>query len=391
MRTGLVVKGLIVPALLSILLTGCWDTIELNRLALVSMIGADIDPESGMKTIYYQVVNPLSGASAMGTTGGNQAPVYTYKISGRSFGEIGSNAYQRLPRRLFISHYKAVVVSERAAEHGIRDIVNYIEVQQNARSSVPMLVADGSIAQIMKTYTPLESLPSDSVESRLRFLAEDSLFMGKHIRVKDVSERMQQSRPVVLPLIREAAGSAYHDSGKRAAEIDANKGEYFIGGGAVIQNYRLAGRLNENEMIWYHLLTGERGEQKMMLKAGGKPVTVVMKPVRFDQSAAYRRHKPVVSINLDLELSTSLATESIPQTREEVKQLEKEVKEQITKGLYTFYNKTKEKGWDLLGLKVTLRRQLPQLDPASAGSNDVDVVINVAAKLLHTGHINQPF
>ncbi|OUM88546.1 MAG: spore gernimation protein GerC [Bacillus thermozeamaize] len=391
MGTGSVVKGLIVPALLSILLTGCWDKIELNQLALVSMIGADIEPESGIKTIYYQVINPLSGASAMGTTGGDQAPVYTYKISGRSFGEIRSNVYQRLPRRLFVAHYKAVVVSERAAEHGIRDIVNYIEVQQNARSSIPMLVADGSISKIMKTYTPLESLPSDSVESRLRFLAEDSLFIGKHIRVKDVSERMQQSRPVVLPLIREAAGSSFHDSGKRAAEIDANKGIFLIGGGAVIQNYRLAGRLNENDMIWYHLLTGETGEQKIMLKVGGKQVTVVMKPVRFDQAAAYRRNKPVVSIRLDLELSTSLATESIPRTWEDVEQLEREVKEQITDGLYAFYNKTKEKGWDLLGLKETVRRHLPQLDPGSAGLNDVDVVINVGAKLLQPGSINQPF
>lgn len=178
---------------MSTFLIACWDKTELNELALVSMIGVDSDPESGRKTIYYQIINPLSGTSAKGTPGGNEATIYTYEVRGRSYGEINSTIYKILPRKLFVAHYKVLIVSQRAARQGIRDIVNFIEMQPNGRSSVPLLVADGPISQIMRTFTPLERIPSDAVDSKLKFLARDSLIVGKHIKVRDVIERMQKS------------------------------------------------------------------------------------------------------------------------------------------------------------------------------------------------------
>src|SRR5690606_129341 len=137
------------------LLTACWDRTEMNELALVSMMGVDSDPESDKITVYYQIKNPLSGTSAKGTPGGEQAPVYTYEISGSSFGEIKSTIYKMLPRKLFMAHCKVLLVSQRAAKQDMRDIVNFIEMQPNGRSSVPMLIVDGPLSQVMRTLTPL--------------------------------------------------------------------------------------------------------------------------------------------------------------------------------------------------------------------------------------------
>lgn len=119
--------GMFILMMFTALLTACWDKTEMNELALVSMVGVDIDPDSGKKTVYYQIINPLSGTSARGTPGGEQAPVYTYEISGSSFGEIKSTIYKMLPRKLFIAHSKILLVSRRAARQGVRDIVNFID------------------------------------------------------------------------------------------------------------------------------------------------------------------------------------------------------------------------------------------------------------------------
>jgi len=148
------VAGLLILLILTSMLTACWDKSEMNELALVSMVGVDSDPDSGIKTVYYQIINPSSGTSARGTTGGEQAPVYTYEISGSSFGEIKSAIYKILPRKLFIAHSKVLLVSLRSAREGVHGIVNFIEMQPNGRSSVPMLIIDGPISRVMKTFTP---------------------------------------------------------------------------------------------------------------------------------------------------------------------------------------------------------------------------------------------
>ncbi len=384
-------KTFVAFALMSVFLTACWDKIEINELAIASMAGVDIDPETGKKTVYYQIINPLSGATAGGTPSADMSPVYTYEISGQSFGEIKSMANKLLSRKLFVAHYKAVVISQRAAEYGIRDIVNLIEVQPNVRSSIPMLVADGPVSQIMRTYSLLERLPADAVESRLHFLNTDSLIVGKHIRVKDVSERMQKSEMIVLPMIKEKPGNVSQHSGERASDINANKSNFLIGGGAVFRGYRMAGRLNDTDLIWYHLLTGNKGQQPKLFQVDGKRITVVMKQVRFDRSATWRRNKPVVTINMELRLSTGLATEYLPQSWDEAKRLERKLAQSVTHELYAFYKKTKKKGWDLLGIKKTVERTLPQNDPGSGGLNDVEVIINVDAKFQRIGSINKRF
>jgi len=382
----------IASVLMSFFLTACWDKIEMNELALVSMVGMDSDPDTGQKTIYYQVVNPASSVSAKGSPGGDQAPVYTYEISGPSFGEIRSLAYEVLPRKLFVAHYKAIVVSQRAAEQGMRDIINFIEMQPNGRASVPMLVADGPLSPVMRTFTPLERVPADDVESRLKLLTRESLMVGKHIRLKDVDERMQQSRAVVLPIIRERLGNKPQDSGARASEINASIGNLQIEEGAVIQNYRMVGRLNDTDLIWYHLLVGDKGKQAKQFQVNGKRLTLEMEQVRFNRSATCRNNRPLVSIRMDLEISSRLASDYVPQSWNETAQLQKQVSQTITQELEDFYEKTKKKGWDLLEIRETVRSHLPRSGPnflAGGDWNDVDVSIGVNVQFRRIGSIHK--
>lgn len=379
--------------LMSTFLIACWDKTELNELALVSMIGVDSDPESGWKTIYYQIINPLSGTSAKGTPGGNEATIYTYEVRGRSYGEIKSTIYKILPRKLFVAHYKVLIVSQRAARQGIRDIVNFIEMQPNGRSSVPLLVADGPISQIMRTFTPLERIPSDVVDSKLKFLARDSLIVGKHIKVRDVIERMQKSDTIVLPVIKETTETANPTSGEISAEINANKNNLIIDGGAVFRDYRMVGRLNDAELIWYHLLSGDKGRHARLFQVDGKRMTVEMKLVHMDHTAHWRQNKPVVTIHLDLELSSTFAVEFVPQSQKEVKRLEQEVAQLITDELDSFCKKIKDKGWDLLGIRETVERshrKKEQTENVTAIKN-VDVMVRVNAKLLRTGSMSKPY
>ncbi|MGG4033140.1 Ger(x)C family spore germination protein [Paenibacillus cisolokensis] len=387
------VKAFIPIVLMSILLTACWDKTELNELALVSMVGVDSDRESGLKTIYYQIINPLSSVFSKGAPGDNEAPIYTYKIAGRSYGEMKSTIHKLLSRKLFVAHYRALIVSERAARQGIRDFVNYIEMQPNGRSSIPLLVADGPISRIMKTFTPLERVPSEAIDSKLKHLTSDSLLGGEHVKVRDFIERMQKSEAIVLPMIKETEKKTNSNSNQASTQIDANQNNLIIEGGAVFRDYRMVGKLNDTELIWYHLLSGDKGRHTKLFEVDGKRITMQMQLANMDWSAHWRNHKPVVTIHIDLELSTVYAIEYVPQSRNEVKQLENEVAQIIQDDLYAFYQKTKANGWELLKTKETVDRYLTKKNQAEKviAMKDVEVMINVKARLLQIGSIRKTY
>ncbi|GIQ62787.1 putative spore germination protein YfkR [Paenibacillus cisolokensis] len=386
-------KAFIPIVLMSILLTACWDKTELNELALVSMVGVDSDRESGLKTIYYQIINPLSSVFSKGAPGGNEAPIYTYEIAGRSYGEMKSTIHKLLSRKLFVAHYRALIVSERAARQGIRDFVNYIEMQPNGRSSIPLLVADGPISRIMKTFTPLESVPSEAVDSKLKHLTSDSLLGGEHVKVRDFIERMQKSEAIVLPMIKETEKKTNSNSNQASTHIDANQNNLIIEGGAVFRDYRMVGKLNDTELIWYHLLSGDTGRHTKLFEVDGKRITMQMQLANMDWSAHWRNHKPVVTIHIDLELSTIYAIEYVPQSRNEVKQLENEVAQIIQDDLYAFYQKIKANGWELLKTKETVERYLTKKNQAEKviAMKDVEVMINVKARLSQIGSIRKTY
>jgi spore germination protein KC len=372
------------------LLAACWDKTELDELALVGMIGADIDPQSGNHMVYFQIINPLSGTTATGGTEGSQAPVYTYTVSGKSPGEIKSSIYKLLPRRMFVAHTRVMLISRRTAEDGIREIVNFQESLPDARSSIPLLVVDGSLAQVMKTFTPLERAPSDAIDYRLRLLGRQSLYVGGPFDVRDVVERMERSDMIVVPMIRVPKEGTASDSGERATNIDADQQNFIIEGGAVFREYRMVGELADDELVWYHLLNGRRGRQAQQFEMEGEPVTIEMRPVRIRRDVVPKAGRPLVRIKLDLELSTAWASGYVPASLQEMERLERTLNRVIEDKALAFCQSTRERGWDLIGLRELLRRRAPdRSDPAEA-ARDAEVTVEVSARLKRIGGINHP-
>ena len=380
-RTAIV---LAVVAALSPVLAACWDKTELNQLALVSMAGVDSDPESGEITVYYQIINPLSGPSAKGMPGGSeQSPVYTYAIKGRSYGEIRSNIYKILPRKLFVAHYKVIIVSQRAAKQGIRNLINFIEMMPTNRAAVPMLVAAEPIDRIMNTITPLEKVPSDAIVSRLDMLIDHSLIAGKQNNINDLIERMEKSDPIVMPILSSKTESDPSNSGGISANINANQNSFIIGGGAVFQDYRMTGELTDQELVWYHLLNGERGRQVRRFVIGGKPVSIEWRLVHLERTVQREQDRPVVRIHLELEFSSLYSSEYLPRTSQEIQRMEHQIGGIISDELEAFYEKMKEQGWDLLRIKDLLRRN--RFPDAESAYKQAEVVISARAQLSEVG------
>lgn len=383
--------AMLILVTLVFLLAACWDKTDLNELALVSMIGVDIDPDTGQKNVYFQIINPLSGTSAKGTPGGEQAPVYTYRVAGSDFGEISTEIYKLLPRKLFLSHVRLLLISKRTALEGILDIVNFLEMLPSSRSSIPMLIVEGQISDVMYTYTPLERLPSDSIDYRLVLLNRDALLAGSNIKINDFVEQMERGNMTVLPMITEMTEAPYSDSGKRSAEIDADRKNFIIEGGAVFRDYRMVGTLNDEQLTWYHLMNGDKGRHVQHFMMNGKKVSVELRLERMRKKVVQQADAPVVWFGLDLELSTTMSNDFVPRTRNEVDQMEERLGQIIVDELISFYESTREKGWDLFRIKDLLRKKAPRLSDPDEAAKNAKVTIDVESRLRRTGSIKQTY
>ena len=376
-------------ALCAALLASCWDKIELNELMLVSMVGLDRDPESGDYTIWMQIVNPDAGASARGTPGGEQSPVYTYEASGKTLAEAHIKFYNLMPRKMFIHHAKAVLISERAARKGMKDFINFSELQPDARTSIPLLIADDPIGDIMRTFTPLERTPSESLASRLGLLADYALKFSRHVDLKDAIERSERKDWIVLPLVAATPKTGNLNSWEANASIDASRNQLWINGGAVIRNYRMVGRLNEDDLVLYHLLTGEKGRFVRRVPFRNGHVTASLESRGAKRRLEWQNGRPVVRFKLRLNLSTIAMKEYHPQTLEEIRELESAVSRALAGELKAFADKTRAKGWDLLRIRALLRTKAPHLAHPEQAADDAKVLIEVETRLTGMGNLSR--
>ncbi|NQX58769.1 Ger(x)C family spore germination protein [Paenibacillus qinlingensis] len=152
-------RGFLLALVLSLLpLTGCWDRIEVNDVALIT--GAAID-KVGPNTILLSVqifVPRSSSNNAMGNQGanvGNQASIVT-SATGENIADALSHIQEKLPRKLFWGHSEVFIFSEDIAKDGIRDEIDYLMRAPQPRERAYMYVAKGKARQMLTTQSFLE-------------------------------------------------------------------------------------------------------------------------------------------------------------------------------------------------------------------------------------------
>lgn len=206
-----------------------------------------------------------------------------------------------------------------------------------------------------------------------------------------VIERMEKSDVVVLPMITRTTEKHLSSSGETSADINASQNNFIIQSGAVIQDYRMVGIMNDAQLVWYHLLNGERGRHVQRFQIEGKQVSVELRLVRMQRDVYRQSGQPSVRIHLDLQLSTTWASEFVPHSRAEVEQLESSLNRIIEKESLAFYQMTRKHGWDLLGIRDLLRKQTPNDPDIDQTAKNANVTIEVATRLIRTGSMNQPY
>ncbi|WDI02078.1 MULTISPECIES: Ger(x)C family spore germination protein [Paenibacillus] len=160
-----------VLTLVSMILTSCWDAVELKDRLILSGFAMDRGNAKGVYEFSFQgvVSNEVSGSRKIGST-----PSFVFSDQGRTLQEVVSKMSQKIPRRSSCSHAEVVIISEDLARDvGIGRFIDLIERDPETRITMQILIARGSKARdVLAITSPVSPITANNIAEKVRFASK---------------------------------------------------------------------------------------------------------------------------------------------------------------------------------------------------------------------------
>ncbi|MDG5786807.1 Ger(x)C family spore germination protein [Evansella sp. AB-P1] len=197
-----------------ILLSGCWDRIEVNDIALVMGTGIDYFNDDEIE-LSIEVKLPGGEASGTGDGGGGEQQTFVHSATGKTMAEALSHLQMRFPRRLFWGHNRVIVINEEyARKEGISQELEFFSRSPQARVRDRVFVTNVKAKKLLSTNQHLETMTAET----LRELSDTNI--GIDISVRDVLLGLKNDEnEVVVPMITISQDTEGSVEGKNEVEL----------------------------------------------------------------------------------------------------------------------------------------------------------------------------
>lgn len=156
---------LLTLVLIPVLLTGCWDRIEVNDIAFV--LGSSTDREDGLirSTVQIALPSQLGGAGSQGGGGGTSGSK-TFLMLSRSAETMyvaNKEMQNSLSRVLNYSHRRITLFGEEFARSGIGEQIDTLARFPQNRLTTYVVVTRGPAYKVLEAEAPIEQVPAEMI------------------------------------------------------------------------------------------------------------------------------------------------------------------------------------------------------------------------------------
>ena len=146
------------------LLTGCWNRIEVNDIAIVTAIGLDL-VDDDMIRLSLQVAIPAKLGPAGGSKGGSkERSTFVISDKGVTVSEAYRNLQMKLSRRIFFSQSRVLLIGEALAKKGISNIIDFYTRFYQPRMNSFIMFTKGNASEVIKNIPNLENVSSEETK-----------------------------------------------------------------------------------------------------------------------------------------------------------------------------------------------------------------------------------
>ena len=367
------------------LLSGCWDRVELQDLAIITAAAID-RMEDGEIQISVQMFIPRAITS--GQTGEDPSLGSTFVREGKAenLAKAISMLQMNVPRKLFWGQCKIYIFGSELAKNGIRKPVDLLARHPGPRGNSMFFVSKGKAKNMLTLVPPLERYSAEA----LRKLTEDELGLLTTLRDVDIG-LMGESESVSIPLIK-----------KLVSKEEARKSHEtipVIDGMAVFKKDKMVGTLNQKETRAILWLKDDVKNSTISIKLQDVDGDITMTPslgkIKFRPQIKGNRW--IMNLNIAIEGDIVQNETNLNLMNKEVmmnmnKEFEAALKERVAQ---TAEKLQQEFNADVVNFGRRFHQKYPKEWKKVRNSWDekfpeVEVTINVHAKVRRPGYIGPP-
>lgn len=338
----------------ALMLTGCWDRVEIDRRAFVSTVGIDVGSDIDKKDIFnndnniedYRDLNIVKITygfpdlrhmdTQKGTTEGLSLTVEGYSPIDAYF-----KAASKSSRSLHFGHSKLLLLSNKIFDYPDleKEVMDYIEREPNLNRSIVMAIVNGDTSDYLKVKPMME----DSIDSYITNLLGNSSINGiiSPITLTKYIDMVKSKSVSMLPVFNLKG-----------------KDDIVLQGVAIIEDNMIKNYLDNDQMENIQILRSDIGSAKKVVTSGGHPVDYYIENVDTNLDIKYIDNK--LHLNYTILAEGDLAgyyTDAEDLTDKDIKALENQFNKQMEKELLEIAYTTKnDMKLDVLGIQDKIKK-----------------------------------
>ena len=287
------ISRLLLVMMTILLLTGCWNRIEINDVGIVTAIGLDL-VERDQILLSLQVAVPSKLGPTGASSGGKEKGTFVVSGTGATVSEAYRNIQYKLARRIFFSQSRVLLIGSDLAKRGISHIIDFHTRYQEPRINSFIMFTKGKASTIIKSAPNFESVSSEETKELAR------LGVGMEVTVMDFFN-------MLLTDGQEPIAPQYTLESREVKIKNKSSKTQAINGAAVFKKDKLAGWMDKGEVRGVLWIRNEMKEGVITVKTptekGGGNVSFEILSSRTKIIPRYQKGKVKLTVKVTSEMN----------------------------------------------------------------------------------------
>ncbi|MCV9885375.1 Ger(x)C family spore germination protein [Metabacillus halosaccharovorans] len=396
----IVIKGLCL-FISVVFLSGCWDSLDIEKRAVVLGIAIDKTneehgkeeenvshlsnsfprPDNEMIKITAQIAVPGKIPLGPESGGGDSDPVWILEVVGHTMDDALANLEQEISDDIFLGHLRIIIISEELARDGVERINDFFRRNSEVRRTAWLAISKGEASQFMKITPTFERVPglylSSMFENAVDLGKFPSDFIGEFWTI--LSSKGQDS---FLPYI----------SIKKEENVQIKGLAYFSG-------EKMVGISDPLEIGFFMAVLGNgKGGYGVFVQTPDSEdyvmVRISSRVVKIDTKIKDDQPEITVNINYEAEIDEKDAPEYVEIDDSKIlKKIEEVTSKNTVESIQTFIKNTQEQESDIFGFGEHIRAKHPRFWDTKVKTpekwhslyRDLNVTVNCTTKIRRIG------
>jgi spore germination protein KC len=159
-----VIRLLLIGVTALIILTGCWNRVEINDIAIVTAIGLDLVEGDKLRLTLQVAVPSKLGSKGGGDGGSSEKSTFIISETGTTVSEAYRNVQGKLPRRIFFSQSRVLLIGEDLAKKGVLHIIDFHTRYAEPRINSFIMFTKGKASKTINGMPKFESISAEEMK-----------------------------------------------------------------------------------------------------------------------------------------------------------------------------------------------------------------------------------